>query len=89
MASKLIGHLYDLPKQMVADVLFDQSGYVKEAIKTVFHEGRIGLVLTSIMILLFLGNRYAYVGGARSCDSALRARALIILSLMGATAELG
>ena len=37
-------------------VVFDQSVFVKEAIKTVMHEGLIGLVLTSIMILLFLGN---------------------------------
>ena len=39
---KLIGHLYDIPKQMSADVLFDQSAFVKEAIKTVMHEGLIG-----------------------------------------------
>ena len=32
---ELIKHLYDIPKQMSADVLFDQSGFVKEAIKTV------------------------------------------------------
>ncbi len=53
---KLIGHLYDIPKQMKADLLFDQSVFVKEAINTVLHEGLIGLALTSIMILLFLGN---------------------------------
>ena len=41
---------------MKADLLFDQSVFVKEAINTVLHEGLIGLVLTSIMILLFLGN---------------------------------
>lgn len=52
----LIGHLYDLPKQMKADLLFDQSVFVKEAINTVLHETLIGVVLTSIMILLFLGN---------------------------------
>src|SRR5581483_1485530 len=47
---KLIGHLYDIPKQMSADLLFDQSTFVKEAIKTVLHESLIGLALTSIMI---------------------------------------
>jgi multidrug efflux pump subunit AcrB len=51
-----IGHLYDIPPQMKADLLFDQSVFVKEAIATVLHESLIGLVLTSIMILLFLGN---------------------------------
>ncbi|HTZ81997.1 MAG TPA: efflux RND transporter permease subunit [Candidatus Acidoferrales bacterium] len=53
---KLVGHLYDIPKQMKATVVFDQSVYVKEALKTVLHEGIIGLVLTSLMILIFLGS---------------------------------
>jgi multidrug efflux pump subunit AcrB len=53
---KLTQHLYDLPKQMKTDLLFDQSVFVKEAIHTVLHEGLIGLVLTSVMILLFLGS---------------------------------
>ncbi|HTU44731.1 MAG TPA: efflux RND transporter permease subunit [Bryobacteraceae bacterium] len=53
---KLLQHLYDLPRQLKTDLLFDQSVFVKEAIKTVLHEGLIGLVLTSIMILLFLGS---------------------------------
>ena len=53
---KLVGHLYDIPKQMTATVVFDQSVYVKEALKTVLHEGVIGLVLTSLMILIFLGS---------------------------------
>jgi HAE1 family hydrophobic/amphiphilic exporter-1 len=52
----LIGHLFDIPKEMSADLLFDQSVFVKEAIATVFHETVIGLALTSILILLFLGN---------------------------------
>jgi multidrug efflux pump subunit AcrB len=53
---KLIEHLYDIPKQMSASLVFDQSVYVKEALKTVLHEGVIGLVLTSLMILIFLGS---------------------------------
>src|SRR5271165_4679249 len=56
---KLTEHLYDIPKQMKTDLLFDQSVFVKEAIKTVLHEGLTGLVLTSIMILLFLGSMRA------------------------------
>jgi multidrug efflux pump subunit AcrB len=56
---KLSQHLYDIPKQMKTDLLFDQSVFVKEAIKTVLHEGLTGLVLTSIMILLFLGSMRA------------------------------
>ena len=52
----LIGHLFDIPKQMTASLVFDQSVYVKEAINTVLHEGLMGLFLTSLMILLFLGS---------------------------------
>ena len=52
----LVGRLYDIPKQMVARVVFDQSIYVKEAIHTVLHEGLLGLILTSLMILIFLGS---------------------------------
>jgi hydrophobic/amphiphilic exporter-1 (mainly G- bacteria), HAE1 family len=52
----LIGNLFDIPQQMKADLLFDQSVFVKSAIETVLHEMLIGLVLTSVMILLFLGN---------------------------------
>jgi len=52
----MIAHLFDIPKQLVATVVFDQSAYVKEAITTLLHEGLIGLVLTSLMILIFLGS---------------------------------
>ena len=52
----LIRHLYDVPKQLVSTVVFDQSAFVKEAIQTLLHEGLIGLVLTSLMILIFLGS---------------------------------
>ena len=49
-------HLYDIPKQLKSTVVFDQSAFVKEAIKTLLHEGFIGLALTSLMILIFLGS---------------------------------
>ncbi len=39
-----IQHLYDIPKELKASVVFDQSAFVKEAIKTLLHEGVIGLV---------------------------------------------
>jgi hydrophobic/amphiphilic exporter-1 (mainly G- bacteria), HAE1 family len=52
----MIGHLFDIPKQLVATLVFDQSAYVKEAIATLLHEGLIGLLLTSLMILIFLGS---------------------------------
>ena len=37
-------------------MVFDQSAFVKIAVKNVINEGTIGLVLTALMILLFLGN---------------------------------
>jgi multidrug efflux pump subunit AcrB len=52
----MIPRLFDIPKQLVASVVFDQSAYVKEAIKTLLHEGLLGLALTSLMILVFLGS---------------------------------
>ena len=80
----LIGHLYDIPKQMTAELLFDQSSFVKEAIKTVLHEGMIGLVLTSIMILLFLGNVRATSAVLLSIPLSALAT-FVILYYMGAT----
>ncbi len=53
---KVVSHLFDVPKQLVANVVFDQSQYVKKAISTLVHEGATGLVLTGLMVLLFLGS---------------------------------
>ena len=81
---KLTQHLYDIPKQMTASVVFDQSVYVKEAIHTVLHEGFMGLVLTSIMILLFLGSGRATAAVLLSIPlSAMTA--FVVLYLMGST----
>ncbi|MGA2211756.1 MAG: efflux RND transporter permease subunit [Bryobacteraceae bacterium] len=55
----LVRHLFDLPAQLVTSIVFDQSVFVKQALSTVLHEGLIGLVLTSLMILLFLGSMRA------------------------------
>jgi multidrug efflux pump subunit AcrB len=52
----MMGRLFDVPKQLAASVVFDQSAFVKQAIKTLLHEGLIGLALTSLMILIFLGS---------------------------------
>jgi len=53
--------LVDVPKQLQSRVVFDQSKFVKTAIETLLHEGAIGLFLTSLMILVFLGNIRATV----------------------------
>jgi HAE1 family hydrophobic/amphiphilic exporter-1 len=54
--------LVDIPKNLITKVVFDQSIFVKNAIENLIHEGLIGLVLTGLMILLFLGSARATVG---------------------------
>jgi len=54
-----LARLVDIPKQLVARVVFDQSTFVKVAIENLLHEGGIGLVLTGLMVLLFLGSMRA------------------------------
>ena len=56
-----VEHLLDIPQTLKTTVVFDQSVFVKTAIKNVISEGAIGLCLTGIMILLFLGNLRATV----------------------------
>ena len=51
-----VANLLDVPKSLITSVIFDQSTFVKSAIENLLHEGAIGLVLTGLMILLFLGN---------------------------------
>jgi len=53
---KAVANLLDVPKVLKTDVVFDQSSFVKLAVKNVINEGTIGLCLTALMILLFLGN---------------------------------
>jgi HAE1 family hydrophobic/amphiphilic exporter-1 len=59
--------LVDVPKQLLTRAVFDQSIFVRTAIDNLMHEGAIGLVLTGLMILLFLGS--------------LRATAAVFLSI--------
>src|SRR4029079_1809374 len=57
----VIQHLVDVPKNLITNVLFDQSRFVKTAIRTLLDEGALGLFLTSLMILIFLGSVRATV----------------------------
>jgi multidrug efflux pump subunit AcrB len=54
------GHMMDVLKaaghNVNLKVVMDQSVYVREAIKSLIHEGVIGALLVSAMILIFLGN---------------------------------
>src|SRR6202453_5089851 len=54
-----VSHLVDVPPAMKTDVVFDQSRFVRTAIETLLHEGGIGLFLTCLMILVFLGSMRA------------------------------
>jgi multidrug efflux pump subunit AcrB len=51
--------LYDVPSTLETKVVFNQSRFVKTAIETLIHEGGIGLFLTCLMILVFLGSMRA------------------------------
>jgi multidrug efflux pump subunit AcrB len=53
--------LFDVPSSLVSKVVFDQSQFVKTAIATLLHEAGIGLFLTCLMILIFLGSMRATV----------------------------
>ncbi len=53
--------LFDVPPSLVSRVVFDQSHFVKTAIETLLHEAGIGLFLTCLMILIFLGSMRATV----------------------------
>ncbi len=81
---KLIQHLYDIPPQLKTSLVFDQSIYVKEAIHTVLHEGALGLILTSLMILIFLGSFRATSAVLLSIPLSALA-AFVALALLGST----
>jgi hydrophobic/amphiphilic exporter-1 (mainly G- bacteria), HAE1 family len=49
-------HLVDIPDVLKTAVVFGQSIFVKTAVRNLLKEGAIGLLLTAIMILLFLGS---------------------------------
>ena len=79
-----IDHLYDIPKQLKSAVVFDQSAFVKEAINTLIHEGVIGLALTSLMILIFLGSFRATSAVFLSIPLSALAT-FVVLYMMGST----
>lgn len=56
-----LAKLTGVPDELETDVVFDQSLFVKRAIETLLHEGILGVFLTSLMILIFLGSLRATV----------------------------
>jgi multidrug efflux pump subunit AcrB len=75
---KATAHLLDIPQHLKTAVVFDQSVFVKTAIKNVISEGTIGLCLTGVMILLFLGNVRATVAVLLSIPISCIATLLIL-----------
>lgn len=58
---KELEQLVGLPEGIETDVVFDQSVFVKGAINKLLQEGALGVFLTSVMILVFLGSLRATV----------------------------
>ncbi len=79
---RAVARLMDIPKSLIANVVFDQSIFVKNAIENLVHEGLIGLCLTGAMILIFLGNVRATVAVFLSIPLSALA-AFIVLSTGG------
>ena len=80
----LTHRLFDLPAQLKTAIAFDQSVFVKQALKTVFDEGMIGLVLTGLMILVFLGSMRATSAVLLSIPISAMAT-LVVLYMFGST----
>jgi len=81
---KDLKNLFDVPKSLVASVIFDQSVFVKTAIANLGSEGGIGIILTAAMILIFLGSMRATAAVMLSIPLSALA-AFIILNSMDAT----
>jgi hydrophobic/amphiphilic exporter-1 (mainly G- bacteria), HAE1 family len=79
-----IKNLLDVPKSLIASVVFDQSQYVKTAVSNVLREGSIGLVLTAVMILVFLGSVRGTVSVLLSIPISCLA-AFLLLNAAGST----
>ena len=79
-----IQHLVDIPPNLKTAVVFDQSLFVKGAVRNLVKEALIGLVLTSLMILLFLGNGRATIASLLSIPMSLLL-CMLVRSAFGGT----
>ena len=76
--------LVNVPASLKTEVEFDQSRFVKTAIETLIHEGGVGLFLTCLMILIFLGSLRATIAVFFSIPLSLLAT-FFILRLSGSS----
>ncbi len=81
---KVLKKLYDVPPSLVTRVIFDQSRFVRTAIETLLHEGGVGLFLTCLMILVFLGSLRATVAVFFSIPLSVLAT-FLVLNLAGSS----
>src|ERR1700744_649456 len=79
-----IKRLVDIPPSLKTAVVFDQSVFVKGAIKNLLKEAFIGLVLTGLMILLFLGSPRAAGASLLSIPMAILL-CLLVMNAFGGT----
>ena len=79
-----IKQLVDIPPSLKTAVVFDQSVFVKGAIKNLLKEALIGLVLTGLMILLFLGSPRATGASLLSIPLAILL-CLLVMNAIGGT----
>jgi multidrug efflux pump subunit AcrB len=76
--------LYDVPPSLKSEVVFDQARFVRTAIETLIHEGGVGLFLTCLMILIFLGSLRATIAVFFSIPLSLLAT-FIVLRMTGSS----
>jgi multidrug efflux pump subunit AcrB len=79
-----VKHLLDIPPSLKANVVFDQSEYVKIAVANVMREGGMGLILTAVMILIFLGSVRGTISVLISIPVSCLA-AFLLLNVFGGT----
>ncbi len=78
-----IAKLVDIPATLKTAVVFDQSVFVKGAIKNLLKEAGIGLLLTGIMILVFLGSGRATVAALIAIPLAVLTCLLVVNGMGG------
>jgi multidrug efflux pump subunit AcrB len=79
-----IRRLVDIPPSLRTAVVFDQSVFVKGAIKNLLKEALIGLALTGLMILLFLGSPRAAGASLLSIPMSILL-CLVVMNAFGGT----
>jgi multidrug efflux pump subunit AcrB len=77
-----VSKLVEIPPALKTAVVFDQSVFVKGAIRNLLKEAGIGLLLTGIMILVFLGSPKATIAALIAIPLAVLT-CLLVVSGMG------